>query len=91
MREGLSREAAAAKSHPILRGAQAECRVQEGDGGGGRQQGGLQLSFKEPRSQTERKKDLAFTSTGLLSLFEHDFRKEKARLKRSTKESQTHA
>lgn len=26
MREGLSREAAAAKSHPILRGAQAECR-----------------------------------------------------------------
>ena len=65
--------------------------IQEGARGGGRQLGGLHLLFKELRSQRERRKDLAFTSTGLLASFEHTFRKEKARLKGSTHESKPHA
>lgn len=92
IREGLSREAAAASPAPQSSGElRQEGGIQEGSRGGGRQLGGLHLLLKEPRSQAERRKDLAFTSTGLLSSFEHAFRKEKARLKGSTKESQRHA
>lgn len=92
IREGLSREAAAASPKPRSSGElRQEGSIQEGSRGGGRQLGGLHLLLKEPRSQAERRKDLAFTSTGLLSSFERAFRKEKARLKGSTKESQRHA
>lgn len=79
-----------AESHPHPQGSSGRSEVSRKGMGGRQAARGLHLLFKEPRSQTERKKDLAFSSTGLLSSFEHDFRKEKARLKGNTKESQVH-
>lgn len=91
VREGLSREVQWLSHTPILRGAQVESRkgIEEE---AGRQQGGLHLLFKELRSQMERrKKGFSLHFHGSSASFEHDFRKEKARLKGNTKESQVHA
>lgn len=91
--EGLWWGAAGAESHPHP-GAPAGGR-QGLRGWSGRQAARVpppSFSHKEPRSQTERKKDFLPPPTqGLLSPFEDDLRKEKAGLKGSTQESQIHA